>query len=83
MHNEKINTIKEELETIFTNIKTGQELENLKIAYMGKSGKITLLNSLIKDIPNEEKRDFGMKVNELKNIFNENYTKISIYEYGI
>ena len=33
---------------------------------MGKNGKITLLNQLIKDVPNEEKREFGMKVNEVK-----------------
>ncbi len=42
----------------------------LKVKYLGKKGIITELNSKIKDIPNEEKKEFGMKVNEVKNIFN-------------
>ena len=41
-----------------------------------KKGKITELNSLIKTLPNEEKKEFGMKVNELRTIFNNKYEEL-------
>ena len=53
-----------------------QALENIKTEYMGKNGKITLLNGKIKEVPNEEKKEFGMAVNEIRNEFNEKYEKI-------
>ena len=43
---------------------------------MSKSGKITLIQQLIKEIPNEEKKEFGIKVNEIKNIFNDFYNEL-------
>lgn len=77
MYNERIETLMNEVKTIFDGIDTKKKLEDLKVLYMGKNGKIVQLNQLIKDVPNEEKRDFGMKVNEIKNYFNENYESIS------
>ena len=50
---------------------TLDELEKIRQEYTGKSGKITLLNSKIKDAV--DKKDFGMKVNNLKNKFNDFY----------
>ncbi len=76
MQKEQIENLKNELKTAFNDINTLNELENKKVEYMGKNGKITLLGGMIKDIPNEEKKEFGMNLNELKNIFNENYDKI-------
>ena len=52
-----------------------KELNDLKVFYLGKKGKITELNSKIRDIPNEEKKEFGMKVNEVRILFNDNYQK--------
>lgn len=52
------------------NIVTLEDLNNLKVKYMGKKGLITELSSQIKNIPNEEKKNFGQKVNELKTLFN-------------
>ena len=48
-------------------------LNDLKVEYLGKKGIITELQSKIKDIPNEEKKDYGMKVNEVRNAFESNY----------
>jgi len=76
MYNDKIKEIINELDGIFDGITKKVELENLKVEYLGKNGKITLLNQLIRDIPNEEKKEFGMKVNDIKNRFNEEYTKV-------
>ena len=76
MYNDKIDEIKSELNNIFKDINNKNDLENIKVEYMGKNGKITLLNGLIKDVPNENKKEFGMQVNELKTIFNEEYNKV-------
>ncbi len=77
MYNEKINALLDELKEVFKDAKSKKDLEKIRVDYMGKNGKITLINSLIKEVPNEEKREFGMKVNELKQFFNENFTKLS------
>ncbi len=76
MHNDKINSVKKELENVFDGVNTLEKLEQIKVEYMGKNGKITTLNSLIREIPNEEKKEFGMQVNELKDLFNTKYTQI-------
>ena len=50
-----------------------QDLNNLKVEYLGKTGIITELQSKIKEIPNEEKKEYGMKVNEVRTYFNNLY----------
>ena len=49
------------------------ELNDLKVKYLGKKGLITELNSEIKNVPNEAKKEFGRKVNEIKELFNNFY----------
>ena len=75
MHSDKIKEISEELKTLFDDC-TKSKLENIKTEYLGKNGKITLLNGLIKDVPNEMKKEFGMQVNALRSEFNEKYEKV-------
>ncbi len=67
--------IKKEIQEKINNIQTLEELNNLKVEYLGKKGKITELNSKIKDIPNEEKKNYGMQVNEIRTLFNNLYNK--------
>lgn len=67
--------IKKEIQTKLTSAKTLEELNNLKVEYLGKKGIITELNSKIKEIPNEEKKAYGMKVNELRTLFNDLYNQ--------
>ena len=76
MYNEKFDNLKSEVKCLFNEIKTKKELEEAKNNYIGKSGKITLLNQLIKEVPNEEKRDFGIKINEIRNYFNDNFNDL-------
>ena len=60
------------------------ELNDLKVKYLGKKGIITELASKIKEVPNEEKKEYGMKVNEVRNLFNEFYeTKKAEYEEAL
>ena len=76
MYNDKVKDLLEEVKSIFNNIKSRKELEDLKNVYMGKNGKITLINGLIKEVPNEEKKVFGMKVNEIRTYFNTEFDKL-------
>ena len=55
------------------NVQTLKELDEMKVKYVGKKGLISDLQSKIKDVSNEEKREFGQKVNDLKNKFNTVY----------
>jgi len=73
MENKKVLEIKELMKNDLVDSVNMNELNDLKVKYLGKKGLITELNSEIKNIPNEEKKDFGMQVNELRNIFNEYY----------
>ena len=72
--------MKEELKIInskmldeIKNINNIKELNELKVAYQGKKGIITELLSKMKELPNEEKKEYGMQVNELRNNFNTIY----------
>ena len=73
MENIKIKETKELLDKELKPVKTLNELNDLKVKYLGKKGIITELNSEIKNISNDEKREFGMKVNELRTRFNDFY----------
>ena len=41
-------------------------LEELRVAYLGKKGKVTFLLGKIREIPNEQKREYGQKINQVK-----------------
>ena len=57
-----IESLEKELEII----KTKNDLANLKALYLGKNGIVTNLSLKMKDIPNEEKREYGKFLNEIK-----------------
>ena len=77
----KIDELRQEIENIFDNVDNMKKLNELKVEYLGKKGKITELNSIIKTLPNDEKKSFGMKVNEVKVLFNSKYEeKRNIFE---
>ncbi len=43
------------------------ELNHVRVEFLGKKGKISMLMKRIKEIPSEERRKYGKAVNELKN----------------
>ena len=73
MNKETILNMKEEISKLFLDNLDMKRLNDLKVEYLGKSGKITELSKGMKDIPNEEKKEFGMLLNELRVLFNNNY----------
>ncbi|MBR3229863.1 MAG: phenylalanine--tRNA ligase subunit alpha, partial [Bacilli bacterium] len=52
-------------------VKSIQDLSELKAKYLGKKGSISSLSLKMKEIANEKKKEFGMKLNKIKNEAND------------
>lgn len=70
--NEKVNLIKESFEKDLLSIADLKKLNDVRVEYLGKQGKVTELSKMMKDIPNEQKKEFGMLVNEVRNYVTSN-----------
>ena len=80
----KIEEVKKLLEEDMNKVTSLAELNELKNKYLSKTGLITVLNSEIKNVPNEEKKEFGMRVNEVRTLFSEFYeSKKNEYETAL
>ena len=73
---DKIKELKEQIEKVFNEELNLEKLNDLKVEYLGKKGLITELNACIKELPNEEKKEFGKNVNEVKTLFNTKYEEV-------
>jgi len=62
-----IDTITKELQAKLNAAKNSQQITNIKLEYLGKSGVVNNLASKIKQFPNEQKAEFGKAINKLKN----------------
>lgn len=72
----RIEEIKKLIIEKMSNISSLEELQNIKSEFLGKKGLITEAQGMIKEIPNDEKKEFGMKVNEVRTLFNTKYEEI-------
>ena len=72
--NEQIVKLQAQFEAELAAAQDAPELENIRVAYLGKKGSITDLLKGMKDLSVEEKKDFGQKVNILKNEATEKIT---------
>ena len=72
----KIEDIKNTMLDELKSIDDLKALNDLRVKYLGKKGLITELNSEIKNVPNEEKKAFGQKVNEMRTLFQSTYDEI-------
>lgn len=70
----KISDIKAEIEKFSTT--SINELEEFRVRLLGKKGLITQLFSDFKEVPNEQKREIGQLINELKNLAIDKITSI-------
>lgn len=75
----KIEDVKIQIEQDLEKVQDLKVLNDLKVKYLGKKGLITELNSEIRNVPNEEKKEFGQKVNELRTLFQNRYDEIKSY----
>jgi phenylalanyl-tRNA synthetase alpha chain len=63
---EEIISIKNEAVAQIMEAASAEELERIRIAYLGRSGKLTSLIKKIKELPRNEKTQAGISVNEAK-----------------
>ncbi len=63
---EKINSLKAEIESL--EAKSLEEVEALRIKYLSKKGKVSLLFNDFRTVPADQKRAIGQSLNELKNL---------------
>ena len=64
---EIINRLKKDIE----NVKNSQDMSEIKARYLGKKGSISELNSKMRELSNEKKKEFGMALNKIKADANE------------
>lgn len=63
---EQIQKIEEEIETF--NAKDTSDIEKFRIRFLGSKGLIKGLYALLREVPNENKKEFGQKINDLRTI---------------
>ena len=72
---EQIKKLKEEISLKLDNVNDLKELNDLKVEYLGKKGAITELSSRMRELSNEEKKEIGVLLNDLRcyvnNLFDE------------
>ena len=61
---DKISQLLEEVKNISAS--NAEEIEALRIKYLSKKGEITALMSGFRNVPAEQKKEVGMRINELK-----------------
>ena len=66
---EKIHKLIEEAEAFST--QSLKELEEFRIKFLGKKGLLNDLFASFKQVPNEQKKDFGQAINKLKSVTQE------------
>ena len=73
---ERVKNLKEEIIEKLKEVTTLKELNDLKVEYLSKKGPISELSSLMKEIPNEEKKEFGSLLNDLKTFVNNSFDEL-------
>lgn len=63
--NNVIDKLLQEIEGV--QVKNAQEVEELRVRLLGKKGEITKLFEEFRNVPAESKKEFGRRLNELKN----------------
>ena len=68
---EKIETLQEEVQQF--EVKDAQALEAYRIKFLGAKGAIKDLYGFLKTVPNEQKREVGQQINELRELAEEKF----------
>ena len=63
---ERIEQLKMEFDRVIQEHNSMEEIDELRIAYLGKKGKVTELMQGLKDVPATERRDMGIAINNFK-----------------
>jgi len=71
---EKIKKHLEEIEAFTSTDK--DEIESLRIRYLGKKGLLNEFFTAFKDVPNDQKKEYGQVINQLKNAAQQKITSL-------
>ena len=63
---EKIKLLKEKASKKLNEILSTQELENIRVEFLGKKGEVVTLLKSLKDVEAEKRKELGMKANTLR-----------------
>ena len=73
MNKEELLKLQKDISDELNVVNTLNELAEIKNKYLSKKGIITELSSNMKNIPNEEKKEYGMLINDVRTTFNNLY----------
>src|SRR5574344_1518440 len=65
--NQNLETIKNQYQVKIADLKTDKELESLRIELFGRNGLFNDLFTKLKEIPVDERRNYGQELNVTKN----------------
>lgn len=68
--NDEIKKLKEKFKLDIEKVTNLKQLNDIKVLYLGKKGPVSDLSLLMREISNEEKKEFGIVLNDLKNEIN-------------
>ncbi len=68
---EKTTMLKQEFSKKLATAKSSADAENLRVEFLGKKGSVSNLMSELKNVPNEQKKEAGQIINDLKKFIND------------
>ena len=68
---EEIISLKNEAIAQIMEVNSISDLENLRIIYLGRNGKLTLLIKKLKEVPSDKRKEIGILINDTKNSLTE------------
>lgn len=71
---DKISALKEEVEKV--KAETAAHVEEFRIKYLSKKGVLSALMEEFRNVPADQKRELGQKLNQLKNFVSERYNQL-------
>ena len=74
---EQINNLFQEVKNLKAS--NAEELEALRLKYLSKKGIINALMAQFREVPAEQKREVGVRLNELKNAIQEQFSNTYLY----
>ena len=74
---QKTAKLKEQFALAAQNAQTAADAEKLRVEYLGKKGFVTELMSELKNVPNEQKKEAGQLINELKKTLSDEIVALS------
>ena len=63
---EPIEQLKKQVEEAVATVQSAEQLEQFRVRFLGGSGELKKLMARLKEIPHEQKREFGKHANEVK-----------------